>query len=380
MFLPIFFKFFFLLLETKKDNGYNGFMILTIFGYPKSGKTLLFNLLTDKKEEISKFSTSTNEYHKAVIDVPDERLKRLSDFFKKPAVYAKIEFLDTGAIAFGESKETTFIDLLRRADGLVHMIRGFEDPEIIHPKGDIDPLRDIEAMEDELKTVDFITVEKRLERLKTDVVKMKSKELTEEFELFKKLKDFLEKGNPLKEFDFNVKEELIVRGFKFLSLKPLMNIINTDENTYKKYSKFKKALENNRVTLIFCGKIESELLELDEEDRLMFQEEYGLKDYEYIRDNFIKASYKLMNLISFFSLGTDEVKAWTIKNSDTAYEAAGKIHSDIQQGFIRGETIDWQKFLEAGGFNQAREKGILRLEGKDYIVKDGEVIHFKFSK
>ena len=355
-------------------------MIFTIFGYPKSGKTLLFNLLTDKKEEISKFSTSTDEYHKAVIDVPDERLKRLSEFFKKPAIYARIEFLDTGAIAFGESKETTFIDLLRRADGLVHMVRGFEDPEIIHPKGDINPMRDIKTMEDELKTVDFITVEKRLEKLKSDVIKIKSKELTEEFELFKKIKVFLEQGTPLREFDFNTKEELMIKGFKFLSQKPLINIINADENTYKTYSTFEKVRENSTVTLLFCGKIESELLELDEEDRLVFQEEYGLKDYEYVRNNFIKTSYTLMNLVSFFTLGTDEVKAWTIENSDTAYEAAGKIHSDIQQGFIRGETINWQAFLDAGGFNEAREKGLLRQEGKEYIVKDGDVIHFKFSK
>lgn len=337
-------------------------------------------MLTNKKEEISKFSTSTNEYHKAVIDVPDERLKRLADITKKPLFYIKIEFFDTGAIAFGESANITFIDLLRRADGLIHVTRGFEDDEIIHPQGSIDPNRDIETMEDELKTVDFLTIEKRLEKLKTDVMKIKSKELVEEYELFKKLKIFLEKGKPLREFDFSNKDELIVKGFKFLSLKPLMNIINADENTYKKYSKSKKNQKNNKVTLIFCGKIELELLELDGDDRQLFQEEYGLKDYEYMRDNFIKTSHELMNLISFFTVGKDETRAWTIKNSSTAWEAAGKIHTDIQKGFIRSETIDWQTFLESGGFNQAKEKGLLRLEGKDYIVKDGEILQFRFNK
>jgi GTP-binding protein YchF len=355
-------------------------MILTIFGYAKSGKTLLFNLLTDNQETVSKFSTSTNEFHKAVIDVPDERLKQTADFHQKPAIYAKIEFLDAGAVAFREGKDTTFIDLLRRADGLIHMVRGFEDSEILHPQGSIDPARDIEKMEEELITVDFLTVEKRLERLKADVMKIHSKELIEEQELFLKLKDYLEQGKPLREYNFKAKEELIIRGFKFLSIKPLMNIVNADENTYRKYLQLKKEQENDTVTLAFCGKIETELLELDEEDRLVFQEEYGLSDYQYIRTNFIKAGYRLMDLISFFTLGSDETKAWTIKNSTNAYEAAGKIHTDIQQGFIRAETINWKDFIEAGGFAHAKEKGLLRLEGKDYIVKDGEILQFRFNK
>lgn len=340
----------------------------------------MFNLLTDNKEEISKFSTSTNEFHKAVIDVPDERLTQVAEFHGQPPVYAKIEFLDTGAISFRDGKDTTFIDLLRRADGLIHMVRGFEDPEIIHPQDSIDPARDIAKMEEELITVDFLTVEKRLEKLKGDVMKIHSKELLEEQELFIKLKEFLEGGNPLREYDFKPKEELMVRGFKFLSIKPLMNIVNADENTYRTYLGLKKERENNTETLVFCGQIETELLELDEEDRLVFQEEYGLGDYQYIRTNFIKTGYRLLDLISFFTLGAAETRAWTINSSATAYEAAGKIHTDIQQGFIRAETIYWKDFLNAGGFAHAKEKGLLRLEGKDYIVKDGEILQFRFNK
>ena len=355
-------------------------MILTIFGYPKSGKTLLFNMLTGKKEDISKFSTSTHEFHKAIIDVPDERLKQLAEFHDTPPVYAKIEFLDTGAIAFRDSKDTTFIDLLRRADGLVHMVRGFEDPELLHPEGSIDPQRDIRTMEDELITLDFITAEKRLEKLQLDTVKIKSKELAEELELFKRIKATLEEGKPLRESDFSAKEELLIRGYKLLSLKPLLNIINADENTYERYLKLRKPPENNTETLVFCGKIEMELLELAEDDRMVFQEEYGLTDYQYMRDNFIKACYKLMNLISFFTVGSDETKAWTIKNFTTAYEAAGKIHTDIQQGFIRAEVLNWKDFLAMKGFPQAKEKGLLRLEGKEYIVNDGEIIHIRFNK
>ncbi len=355
-------------------------MILTIFGYPKAGKTLLFNLLTGEKKEVSKFTTHTHEFHKAVVDVPDERLKLLAGHFNLPPVHAKIEYLDTGTVSFGQSKSETFIDLLRRADGLVHIIRGFEDPELLHPLGSIDPQRDIGTMAEELKTVDFISVEKRLERLRSDAKKIKSKELTEELELMQRLKDFLETGKPLREFEFTPAEEIMIKGFKFLSQKPLLNLINADENSYKKYLSLKREQEKNTTTLIFCGKIETELLELEEEDRLLFEEEYELQGYEYIKENFINKSYQLMNLISFFTVGKEEVKAWTIQNNESAYEAAGKIHTDMQEGFIRGETIFWKDLLDAGGFAPAKEKGLLKLEGKDYIVKDGEIIHFRFGK
>ncbi len=355
-------------------------MILTIFGYPKSGKTILFNLLTNKKEEVSKFTTSTNEYHKAIVDVPDHRLKLLADFFETPPVYTKIEFLDTGAVAFGDSKNSTFIDLLRRADGLVHMVRGFQDDEIPHPMDTIDPTRDIIAMEDELKANDFLTVEKRLERLAVDVKKIKSKELVEEFELMQKLKDFLEAGKPLRQFPLTPNEDRLIKGFKFLSQKPLINIINTDEKDYKQHVLLKKEPEQNTTTLVFVGQIEQELLELEADDRKVFEAEYGLEGYEYIRETFIKTSYILMNLLSFFTVGKDETKAWTINKGDTALIAAGKIHSDIQQGFIRAETIGWKEFLDSGSFNTAKEKGLLRLEGKEYVVLDGEIVHFRFNK
>jgi len=355
-------------------------MILTIFGFPKSGKTLLFNLLTRQNEEVSKFSTSTHDYHKAIVDVPDDRLTHLAQHFRLPPVYTKIEFLDTGAIAFGESKNETFIDLLRRADGLVHMVRAFKDEEIPHFLGTVDPYRDMKNIEDELKTVDFITIEKRLEKVIADIKKMKSKELEEELDMLQKLKEFLEQGTPLRQYPFNPIEEHYARGFKFLSQKPLLNIINADENTYHDYISLNKTPENHTATLVFCGKIEQELLELDEDDRLLFQEEYGLKDYEYIRDSFIQNSYRLLNLLSFFTIGKEETRAWTLKKGDNAFIAAGKIHTDIQQGFIRSETINWEELLKAGSLSVAKEKGILRLEGKDYIVKDGEVLQFRFNK
>lgn len=340
----------------------------------------MFNLLTDMKEKVSKFSTSVDEYHKAIVDVPDHRLEALAKFFKTPPVFAKIEFLDTGALAFGESKNVTFIDLLRRADGLVHVVRGFNDSEILHPLESVDPLRDIQNIEDELKTVDFISVEKRLEKLAVDVKKMKSKDLEEELELMTKFKAFLEEGKPLRQYPLTPNEERLIKGFKFLSQKPILNVINADETTYETYFKFEKEPVNNTAIQVFCAKIEQELLELDETERAVFQEEYGLKNYRYMRETFIKTSYKLLDLVSFFTVGEDETKAWTVNTKDNAYTAAGKIHSDIQQGFIRAETIDWKDFLDTGGFSQAKEKGLLRLEGKEYIVKDGEIMHFRFNK
>ena len=354
-------------------------MILTIFGYAKTGKTMLFNLLTEKNEKVSKFSTASSEFHKAIVDVPDPRLTKLADFFATPPVHAKIEFLDAGAISLGEVKGSTFIDLLRRADGLVHLVRAFHDAEIVHPQGDIDPARDMAAMEDELKTTDFLTIEKRLEKLALDIRKMKVRELQEEFDLLQRLKAFLEAGSPLREYPFTEKEDLLARGFKFLSAKPLLSLVNADENTMKTYAALAAPVRHKKCTVLFAGKIEQELLELAAADRPLFQQEYGLADYRYLRNDFIKTSYGLMNLISFFTVGKDETKAWTIEKGSSAFIASGKIHSDIQKGFIRAEVIAWQAFLECDGFAKAKERGLLRLEGKEYVIQDGEIVHFRFN-
>ena len=354
-------------------------MILTIFGYSKTGKTLLFNLLTEKKEKVDKFSAASNEFHKAVVDVPDARLQQLAGHFKTPPVYAKIEFLDAGAISLGEVKNSTFIDLLRRADGLVHLVRAFSDEEILHPQGSVDPARDIAAMEDELRTTDFLTIEKRLERLVVDVKKLKSRELQEELDLLQKLKAFLEAGQPLREYPFSEKEEVQVRGFKFLSAKPLLHLINCDENTLGMHAGLAVPASQGRCVVLFAGKIETELLELDAGERPAFQAEYGLCGYRYIRDEFIQTAYDLMGLISFFTVGEDETKAWTLEKGASAFVASGKIHSDIQKGFIRAEVIAWKDFLDCAGFARAKEKGLLRLEGKEYVVQDGEIVHFRFN-
>lgn len=355
-------------------------MILTLFGYPKTGKTLLFNLLAGQHETISKFSATSSDFHKAMVDVPDDRLKRLADMFDTPPVYAKIEFLDTGAIAFRDAKSSTFLDLLRRADGLIHVVRGFDDKEILHAHETIDPERDIREMEEELRTVDYFSIEKRLERLAGDIKKIKSKELVEEHDLLLILKSKLEENIPLRRVEMTQSQLTRLRSYSFLSLKPIMHIINADETSYHQYKGMVKPLEDKSTIQICCGQIETELLELPDDERAIFQEEYGLSDYQYIREHFIRSSYHLLSLQSFFTVGHDETKAWTVDAGASALEAAGKIHSDIQQGFIRAEVIGWQAFLDAGGFTQAKDTGALRLEGKDYRIQDGEIVHFRFNK
>lgn len=355
-------------------------MILTIFGYPKTGKTLLFNLLTDKRETVSKFASTANEIHKAVVDVPDVRLERLATLFETPPIFAKIEYLDTGSMGYGEIKNSTFVDILRRGDGLVHIVRGFSDPEIPHPAGSVDPQRDMQNMESELITVDFISIDKRRERLEADIRRSGTREMKDELDLMMRLQEHLESGRPLREFTFTEAQENRVRGFSFLSQKPLIHLVNTDEDHYRDHLELASPPREHRTVQVFCGRLETELLELEPRDRNEFQAEYGLGDYSFIRDSFIQTSYELMNLASFFTVGHDETRAWTIHRGDSALMAAGKIHSDIQQGFIRAEVISWRDFLDCGGFPQAKDRGKLRLEGKEYPVSDGEIVHFRFNK
>lgn len=352
-------------------------MILALFGYAKTGKTLLFNLLTDQQKEVSKFAAQKNELHQAITKIPDRRLTQISDLYKIPPVYANIEFLDTGSIAYGEAKSSTFLDILRRSEGLVHVVRGFEDQEIIHPKGSIKPDRDIQNMQEELKSTDYISIEKRFEKLTIDRKKIKSNEIEKELKLLSKLKDRLENNIPLKEINLNPEEEKMIKGFNFLSLKNLINIVNTDEKSYHDLLPLEKSLPH---TYVFSAKIEKELLELETDERKIFEEEFGLVNYQYLKHTFKNKCYQSMNLISFFTIGSNEIKSWTIEDNTNAYTAAGKIHTDIQQGFIRAEVINYQELLNQGSITKAKKKGLVRLEGKDYIVNDGDVIQFRFNK
>jgi hypothetical protein len=270
---------------------------------------------------------------------------------------------------------------LRTADGLIHVVRAFEDPELVHPQGSVNPERDIKNMEEELILSDLVVIESRLEKIEHDLKRKKSPDEEKEKEILEKIKDKLNVGIAIREIDLNEEEQRKIRGFSFLTQKPLIHLINLDEkdiHLIESPESFYSSQKKGVKCLCFCGKIEKEISELEGEERELFLREYGLKEFSV--NKFLKISYELLNLISFFTIGKNEVKAWTIKKGTSAYEGAGIIHTDIQKGFIKAEVIEWNNLIDAGSLKDAKEKGMVRLEGKDYEIKDGDVIYFRFGK
>ncbi|MGM0465428.1 MAG: redox-regulated ATPase YchF [Acidobacteriota bacterium] len=356
-------------------------MNFTLFGYPKTGKTTLFNLLTGAKIEVKSYDPSKNEPNARTCPVPDKRLDDLSQLYlEKEKISAQIDYIDLAGVSYGEIKNESYLDYLRKADGLTHVVRNFKNIQVPHHGEKIDALADIKSIEEEIILADLISVENRLEKLEQELKRAKSSEGEREKEILESIKQNLEKGIPIRHLSLKPAEDKLIRNFAFLSQKPLLHMINLDENEIslietpeKIYSPDKK----NTGVLAFCGKIETEILELEGEDREMFMNEYGLKELSVSR--FLRASYELLNVITFFTVGKEEVKAWTIKKNSEALTAAGKIHSDIEKGFIRAEVISWEKLLNHGSFQEARKSGDLRLEGKEYLVQDGDVIYFRHT-
>ncbi|MFC2158358.1 redox-regulated ATPase YchF [Acidobacteriota bacterium] len=357
-------------------------MQFTLFGYPQSGKTTLFNLLTNAGIQITAFDSHKKEPNLRKAHVPDERLDSLWGLFsekeKKPAA---IDFVDLAGTAFGEVKNSTYLNYLRTADGLVHVVRGFASEQIPHPKGSIDIKRDILSMEEELVFTDLVSVESRLEKLEKDLSRAKYPEGEKERDLLRECLSHLEEGTPLRSMDLSTRKNQVLKHFSFLSLKPLLHVINLDEDNISilqsPESVFRVQHKNTSI-LAVCGQIESEIQELEEEEKDGFLSEYGLSEVS--SDRFLKTAYSLLNVITFYTIGEKEVKAWTIKDGSTAVLAAGAIHSDIEKGFIKAEVTPVSGILECGSLQIAKEKGILRLEGKDYVVQDGDVIYFRFAK
>jgi GTP-binding protein YchF len=357
-------------------------MNFSIFGYPKTGKTTLFNLLTGAGIEVQAYETGKKEPNLRTCQVPDPRLDQIwclySEKEKKPAT---IDYSDLAGISYGEVKNASYLNYLRQADGLAHVVRGFEDPKIPHPRDRINVPEDIKAMEEEILLADLVTVETRLGKLEKEVKSTKNQEGEKEAELLKILRASMEDGKAIRELGLSDSEEKLIKHFAFLSQKPLFHMINVDEKDIpliefpeKIYGTQKKST----AVLAFCGKIEMEILELDEEEKELFKKEYGLKQES--APKFLKASYDLLNVITFFTIGKEEVKAWTIPRDTPALTAAGAIHSDIEKGFIRAEVIPWEKLLEHGSFQSAKEAAAIRLEGKGYKVQDGDVLYFRFAK
>jgi GTP-binding protein YchF len=366
-----------------------------IIGLPQVGKSSLFRILT--KAHLGPGHANPREAHVGVAKVPDERLDKLAEMYHpKKTTHASVEYVDLGAIGQEALKESAYLGHLRQVDAICHVVRAFEDDAIPHI-GPIDPLRDIKNVEFDLMVSDLGQIEKRLERVEKDLKKMKSPDLEKEFELLKKAKAHLETERPLRELEMTPEDKKRFRGFMFLSEKPILYVLNISEsaelgedleNAVAKYGvdalisdgggtgALARPAKNAGATAI-CGKVEAELAEMSDADAAEFLASYGLKESGLSR--LIKKTYSLLGLISFLTAGEDECRAWTIPVNTRAVNAAGAIHSDLEKHFIRAETIRWDQLLEAGSEANARAKGILRLEGKDYIVQDGDVMHIRHS-
>ena len=356
-----------------------------IIGLPQVGKTSLFRILT--KAHLSEHALANpREAHVGVAKVPDERLDKLADLYHpKKLTHASVEYVDVGAIGQEALKETGYIGHLRNVDALAHVLRAFEDESIPHV-GPVDPLRDIKNVEFDLMVSDLGQIEKRLERVEKDLKKMRTPDLEKEFELLKRAKAHLESEKPLREMEMTPEDKKRLRGFMFLSEKPILYVLNIGESTElgkdlgqaeDKYKVKDVAGRPNAGATAICGKVEAELAEMSDADAAEFLSSYGLKESGLSR--LIRSSYRLLGLMSFFTAGEDECRAWTIPIRTRAVEAAGAIHSDLEKHFIRAETIRWDQLLEAGSEANARSRGTLRLEGKDYIVQDGDVMHIRHS-
>jgi hypothetical protein len=315
-----------------------------------------------------------------VATVPDARLETLAELFNPPKItHAVVEYVDTPPLSKEALRDPGVLASLRVADAFAHVLRLFEDPSVPHEAGSVDPLRDLENADLELILSDLMVVEKRMERLDKDRKKVKAPELDREFEALERFKAALEANRPLRELELSEEEEKRTRGFQFLSQKPMLYVLNLGEADAARLHEIEAEYRSGplagragtAVTAI-CGKIEAELAELSGEEASEYLASYGLKESGLER--LIAATYSLLGLMSFLTAGETEVRAWTIPMNSTAVKAAGAIHTDFEKRFIRAEVVNWRALLEHGGYPGVREKGLLRLEGKEYIVRDGDVL------
>ena len=364
-------------------------MKLGIVGLPNVGKSTLFNSLTKAGAESQNYPFCTIDPNIGMVPVPDRRLKLLSDFYNsKKITPAVVEFVDIAGLVKGASKGeglgNQFLANIREVDAIVHVVRCFEDPNIIHVDGSVDPLRDIETITLELIFSDLEVLEKRIGR--SQKAAMSDKALMKEVAVMKELRELLLDGNCAKTYEAGDKEtEEFVHSLNLLTDKPVIYAANVSEDDIADdgagndmVAKVREyASGEGSEVFVICAKIEEDLAELDDDEKMMFLQDLGLQESGL--DKLIRASYSLLGLTSFLTAGEKETRAWTIKKGTKAPQAAGKIHSDFERGFIKAEVVNYQELLDCGSYAAAREKGLVRMEGKDYVVQEGDVMLFRFN-
>ncbi len=358
-------------------------MKTAIIGLPMVGKTSLFTILTGVHESAARMGSL--EARVGITKVPDARVDALAKLYQPPKItYATVEYFDFPSISKEALRDPSYLASLRVADALAHVLRVFESDTVPHEKGSVDPLRDFEDVEVELMLSDLVVVEKRMERLDKDRKKIKNPELDQEFALLERLKAELEANRPLRGLEYSAGDEKRIRGFQFLSQKPMLCVLNLGEKdagrlheVEEEYRKGPFAGRKNTAVTAICGQIEAELAELKPEEAKELLSSYGLQESG--MERLITATYSLLGLMSFLTAGETEVRAWTIPIHSRAVNAAGAIHSDFEKKFIRAEVVNWQALIDHDGYPGVKEKGLLRLEGKEYIVKDGDVLVIRHS-